>query len=113
MHWLSLSVCRLTLGTDPWFCMSSGLFHKAISQSGEPLVSMFIQDDPKPAAQLVAQRAGCLSDDSAELMTCFSGLSPQDRGVATPALTKSFLGFPSILGINNHEYGWMLPHMGS
>ncbi|XP_038855638.1 carboxylesterase 4A-like, partial [Salvelinus namaycush] len=34
----ALSVCRLTLGTDPWFCLSSGLFHRAISQSGEPLI---------------------------------------------------------------------------
>ncbi|XP_029577182.1 carboxylesterase 3-like isoform X2 [Salmo trutta] len=70
---------------------------------------------------------------TAELMTCLSTLSPQDIEVATPALgemvlsvrrdgtviptnleevvqTKSFLSFPSILGINNHEYGWMLPH---
>ncbi|XP_070985898.1 fatty acyl-CoA hydrolase precursor, medium chain-like isoform X1 [Oncorhynchus clarkii lewisi] len=113
--------------------LSSGLFHKAISQSGVPLISLFIQDDPKPTAQLVAQRAGCPSDDSAELMTCLSTLSPQDIEAATPAMgdmvlsvhrdgtviptnleevlqTKSFLGFPRIIGVNNHEYGWMLPH---
>ncbi|XP_064848481.1 putative inactive carboxylesterase 4 isoform X3 [Oncorhynchus masou masou] len=113
--------------------LSSGLFHKAISQSGVPLISLFIQDDPKPAAQLVAQSAGCPSDDSAEIMTCLSTLSPQDIEAATPAMgdmvlsvhrdgtviptnleevlqTKSFLGFPRIIGVNNHEYGWMLPH---
>eukprot|EP00063_Salmo_salar_P056368 XP_014031203.1 PREDICTED: carboxylesterase 3-like isoform X2 [Salmo salar] len=91
---------------------------------------MFIQDDPKAAAQLVAQRAGCPSDDCrAHDLPQY----PQDIEVATPALgemvlsvrrdgtviptnleevvqTKSFLSFPSILGINNHEYDWMLPH---
>ncbi|KAG7473538.1 hypothetical protein MATL_G00096960 [Megalops atlanticus] len=114
--------------------LSSGLFHRAIIQSGVPLIPLIITSDPKSAAQLLAQKAGCTIGDSADIMQCFRKRTPQEIEAATPWLgdmvlilsldgefvpkdieeriqRKTFKNVPWITGINNHEFGWMLPHM--
>ncbi|KAJ8407943.1 hypothetical protein AAFF_G00269870 [Aldrovandia affinis] len=113
--------------------VTSGLFHRAISQSGVPLMSLFIQSDPKPSALVVAQKAGCATADSADIMRCFRSRTAQEIEAITPRLgdvlltifadgefvpknieelkKESLKGVPWIVGTNDHEFGWMLPNL--
>ncbi|XP_029577184.1 carboxylesterase 5A-like isoform X3 [Salmo trutta] len=130
MQWLS--VCRLTLGTDPKLSVIRTVPQGHQSEWRTPSSLCSSRMTPN-LLHSWWHREQAVPVMTAELMTCLSTLSPQDIEVATPALgemvlsvrrdgtviptnleevvqTKSFLSFPSILGINNHEYGWMLPH---
>ncbi|KAJ8343398.1 hypothetical protein SKAU_G00307270 [Synaphobranchus kaupii] len=113
--------------------VSSGLFHRAISQSGIPLVRLFAQSDPKSSALVLAQKAGCTSDDSADLTQCLKGKSAQELEAATPKLgdfllslsmdgafipkdigeqeKMNFKSVPWIIGTNVQEFGWLLPNL--
>uniref|UniRef100_A0A8C6QCY3 Carboxylic ester hydrolase n=1 Tax=Nannospalax galili TaxID=1026970 RepID=A0A8C6QCY3_NANGA len=50
--------------------MSSGLFHKAISQSGVVTMKQMRETNPWPEIQNFAESLGCSSDSSAELVQC-------------------------------------------
>ncbi|KAI1904212.1 hypothetical protein AGOR_G00003350 [Albula goreensis] len=115
--------------------LSSGLFHRAISQSGIPSIPFFIQTDPRSssAALAVAQRAGCATTDSATIMQCLRSKAAQEIEAATPRLgdmlltastdgvflpknleeleKKSHKSVPLIAGTNDNEFGWMLPNL--
>ncbi|KAG9342023.1 hypothetical protein JZ751_018341, partial [Albula glossodonta] len=73
--------------------LSSGLFHRAISQSGIPNIPFFIQTDPRSssAALAVAQRAGCATTDSATIMQCLRSKAAQEIEAATPRLVGGHL----------------------
>ncbi|MBN3309874.1 SASB hydrolase, partial [Amia calva] len=113
---------------------SSGLFHRAICQSGVGLFPMFWLRNPKPAAQVIARSAGCFTDDSAALLDCFRNKTSEEIVAASatmgelllmPSLDGEFIpknpeellqemafnNVPYIIGMNNHEFGWMLPFM--
>lgn len=113
--------------------VSSGLFHKAICQSGVPSLPLFLQQDAKSTAQQIARQAGCASVDSAEIIQCLQTKTAQEiealtpelgafllsisrDGVFVPKITDGFdkmnlSGVPWLLGNTNQEYGWMLPNL--
>ncbi|XP_067854285.1 fatty acyl-CoA hydrolase precursor, medium chain-like [Heptranchias perlo] len=109
--------------------LSSGLFHKAISESGSALVGMTMNLDPKPLARIVANMSGCDTDDSSKIADCLkkrSGeeilnlinstvyFSPVVDGVFLPRdpellfEAKKISSVSYLLGVTNHEFGWLL-----
>ncbi|XP_072841139.2 fatty acyl-CoA hydrolase precursor, medium chain isoform X1 [Pogona vitticeps] len=111
---------------------SKGLFHKAISQSGVALFSLFFSAHPERYARSVAEAAGCPASSSSEMVRCLRGKTEKELleahskaystfsysvldGVFFPkspeALLeeKNFMNVPYIIGINNHESGWRIP----
>ncbi|KAG5839276.1 hypothetical protein ANANG_G00203320 [Anguilla anguilla] len=113
--------------------VSSGLFHRAITQSGVILLALLMQSDTKTSALLIAQKAGCASADSADIMQCLRNKTAQEIEAITPRLGDSvmsvsadgvflpknteehrkliFRSVPWIIGTNSHEFGWILPNM--
>ncbi|XP_035251365.1 fatty acyl-CoA hydrolase precursor, medium chain-like [Anguilla anguilla] len=113
--------------------VSSGLFHRAITQSGVILLALLMQSDTKTSALLIGQKAGCASADSADIMQCLKNKTAQEIEAITPRLGDSvmsvsadgvflpknteehrkliFRSVPWIIGTNSHEFGWILPNM--
>ncbi|XP_008837340.1 carboxylesterase 3 isoform X1 [Nannospalax galili] len=108
--------------------MSSGLFHKAISQSGVVTMKQMRETNPWPEIQNFAESLGCSSDSSAELVQCLLQkegeelLLNKERVKITYTVDGSFFPknpeqllserqFPTVpylIGVNNHECGWLL-----
>ncbi|CAM5151004.1 unnamed protein product [Eretmochelys imbricata] len=114
--------------------LSKGLFHKAISESGvAPLPGFFISHAQAIAnLQVIANISGCETTSSAmvhclrkkmdkEIMTLSADLMKQGAyffavidGVFMPKkpeellAAKEFSTLPYIIGVNNHEYGWLI-----
>ncbi|XP_038168423.1 acylcarnitine hydrolase-like [Arvicola amphibius] len=115
--------------------MSKGLFHRAIMQSGVALLPDLISDTHERVYTTVANLSGCETMDSEGLVRCLRGKSEADilvinkvfkiipavvDGVFLPRHPQELLasvGFhpvPSIIGVNNDEYGLIIPMvMGS
>ncbi|XP_061078084.1 fatty acyl-CoA hydrolase precursor, medium chain-like isoform X1 [Conger conger] len=113
--------------------VSSRLFHRAITQSGVLKLPLFTQTDAKASAQLIAQKAGCSSADSADIVRCLMSKTAQEIEAVTPRLgdlvltiskdgvfvpknteeleKMNFRSLPWMIGINVQEFGWMLPNM--
>ncbi|KAG6940646.1 carboxylesterase 2 [Chelydra serpentina] len=115
--------------------LSRGLFHKAISESGVAQLPGFFISHPQAVAnlQVIANVSGCETTSSAmvhclrkkmdkEIMTLNADLIKQMRyvpavidGVFIPKkpeellAAKEFSTVPYIIGVNNHEYGWIIP----
>lgn len=113
--------------------LSKGLFHGAISESGVVDIPGLITDNPEVLARKVANTSGCESSSSA-LVRCLRS-QPEDKMRALndkliqemilyPAVidgefllksteellaAKEFNTVPYLLGMNNHEYGWVVP----
>ncbi|XP_068996143.1 carboxylesterase 3 isoform X2 [Embiotoca jacksoni] len=110
---------------------AKGLFQRAVFQSGVATLGTYTTRNPLAHAQLVANISGCDSSSSEELVACFRGRS-KDQLVAATKKMKIFLGgvvdgefltdtaeallqrkevmkVPVMLGITNHEFGWILP----
>lgn len=67
--------------------LSSGLFHRVIAQSGSPLCSWSMENEPESAAREIAGRVGCRADlPTLELVRCLRKaslgrlLSAQQKG---------------------------------
>ncbi|CAO2610081.1 Carboxylesterase 3B, partial [Lemmus lemmus] len=107
--------------------MPVGLFHRAISQSGVVTSKILKEINPWPEAQTLANSLGCNSVSSAELVQCllqkegkdlnnqknvsFSYVSNDSFFPQSPEklLTeKQFPTVPYLLGVNNHEIGWLM-----
>nr|XP_012611375.1 carboxylesterase 5A isoform X1 [Microcebus murinus]XP_012611376.1 carboxylesterase 5A isoform X1 [Microcebus murinus]XP_012611378.1 carboxylesterase 5A isoform X1 [Microcebus murinus]XP_012611380.1 carboxylesterase 5A isoform X1 [Microcebus murinus]XP_012611391.1 carboxylesterase 5A isoform X1 [Microcebus murinus]XP_020138444.1 carboxylesterase 5A isoform X1 [Microcebus murinus]XP_020138445.1 carboxylesterase 5A isoform X1 [Microcebus murinus]XP_020138446.1 carboxylesterase 5A isoform X1 len=112
--------------------MASGLFHKAIMQSGVAIIPYLnsTNDQKTKDLQVVARVCGCNASDSVALLACLRAKSSKEL-LALSQRTKSFtrvvdgLFFPdepqellslkayktvpSIIGVNNHECGYLLP----
>ncbi|XP_035694709.1 uncharacterized protein LOC118428684 [Branchiostoma floridae] len=110
--------------------LSKGLFQRAISQSG---TWKTFQVNPQPLAvtKIIAESAGCETEDTASLTACLKEKSPEElldafqalgpMAYLVPVVDGTFLTTdPSdlmkngeintadyLLGFNNHEGGWM------
>ncbi|XP_076427708.1 acylcarnitine hydrolase-like isoform X2 [Peromyscus maniculatus bairdii] len=115
--------------------MSKGLFHRAIMESGVVLLPGLISDTHEMVYTTVANLSGCEAKDSEALVHCLRGKSEAEilvinkvfkiipavvDGVFLPRHPRELLAsvdfhpVPSIIGVNNDEYSWILPMvMGS
>ncbi|XP_004625958.1 cocaine esterase-like [Octodon degus] len=110
--------------------MSQGLFHAAIMESGVALLPDLISNSSEGISMIVANLSGCENADSEAMVRCLRGKSEEEivtitqsfkvipsvvDGVFLPRHPQELLAsadfqpVPSIIGINNDEYGWGLP----
>uniref|UniRef100_A0A8C9Q9Q9 Carboxylic ester hydrolase n=1 Tax=Spermophilus dauricus TaxID=99837 RepID=A0A8C9Q9Q9_SPEDA len=110
--------------------MATGLFHRAIAQSGVITLPGFMEPNPWPKAQNVARSFACNSDSPAELVQCLQQKNGQElitslsnNLVSSYTIDGSFFpqspqelinerqfhSVPFLLGVNNHEFGWLIP----
>ncbi|XP_067321096.1 cocaine esterase-like [Anolis sagrei] len=117
--------------------LSRGLFHRAISQSGAALLPYIFVRSPGAMVQTVANVSGCESSSPAALVLCLRSKTEEEMAAlniplcrafgAVPAVVdgeflpkapeellaaKEFNHVPYLIGINNHEYGWVLSKSG-
>ncbi|KAB1273075.1 Cocaine esterase [Camelus dromedarius] len=110
--------------------MSQGLFHRAIMESGVALLPGFITSSYDVVSAIVANLSACGQVDSEALMNCLRGKSEEEilainkafkiipglvDGIFLPRHPQELLAsadfqpVPSIIGVNNDEYGWIIP----
>ncbi|XP_069073082.1 fatty acyl-CoA hydrolase precursor, medium chain-like isoform X2 [Pleurodeles waltl] len=124
-----ISVAALVLSP-----LSKGLFHKAISESGVSIIPGFFCADREMAAAInkaIANSTGCDFTDSTTVVNCmrkkteeeilqpfltgFQVIPAVTDGVFFPKNPEEILAaqesnpVPFIIGINNHEFGWIIP----
>ncbi|XP_037672104.1 cocaine esterase isoform X2 [Choloepus didactylus] len=109
--------------------MSQGLFHGAIMESGVALLPGFIASSSDVVSTMVANLSACGQVDSEALVGCLRGKAEEDilainkhfkiipgmvDGTFLPRHPQELLAsadfqpVPSIIGVNNDEYGWLL-----
>ncbi|XP_036044307.1 pyrethroid hydrolase Ces2e-like isoform X2 [Onychomys torridus] len=109
--------------------LSKGLFHGAIMQSGVALLPGLISQS-EFIYTMVANLSGCNQMDSESLVGCLRGKSEEEilditkvfkimpavvDGVFFPShpeellVSANFQPVPSIIGVNNDEFGWDIP----
>ncbi|XP_037538524.1 carboxylesterase 3 [Nematolebias whitei] len=111
--------------------LAKGLFHRAIFQSGVATLGTYTSDQPLTHARIVANITGCDDSSSEEMVRCFRGKSKDELIAATKKMAiflgavvdddflpgtaevllsrKQVLQVPVLMGITNHEFGWILP----
>uniref|UniRef100_A0A8C9Q827 Carboxylic ester hydrolase n=1 Tax=Spermophilus dauricus TaxID=99837 RepID=A0A8C9Q827_SPEDA len=106
--------------------MSQGLFHGAIMESGVALLPGLITSSSKDVSTMVANLSACGQVESEALVSCLRGKSEQEMLAITKVGTvvdgaflprhpqellasADFQPVPSIIGVNNDEYGWIIP----
>ncbi|XP_004625959.1 cocaine esterase-like isoform X8 [Octodon degus] len=110
--------------------MSRGLFHAAIMESGVALLPDLISNSSEGISMIVANLSGCGNADSEAMVRCLRGKSEEEivaitkpfkvipavvDGVFLPRHPEDLLAsadfkpVPSIVGVNNDEYGYILP----
>ncbi|GAB1293549.1 Carboxylic ester hydrolase [Apodemus speciosus] len=110
--------------------MSQGLFHRAIMESGVALLPIFLSNSTETVFTNVVNLSGCETSNSEALVRCLRGKSEAEilainkafrimpavvDGKFLPRHPKELLAsadfhpVPSIIGVNNDEYGWILP----
>ncbi|XP_071460781.1 cocaine esterase-like [Marmota flaviventris] len=110
--------------------MSQGLFHGAIMESGVALLPDVITSSFKDVSTMVAHLSACGQVESEALVSCLRGKSEQEMLAVTKAFSvipavvdgaflprhpqellasADFQPVRSIIGVNNDEYGWLLP----
>ncbi|XP_040838509.1 cocaine esterase-like [Ochotona curzoniae] len=108
--------------------MSQGLFHGAIMQSGVAVMPGLITNSSEPVSMVVANLSGCGQVDSETLVGCLRAKSEEEMLEMTKAFmiisavvdgiflhrhpyelltSAEFQPVPSIIGVNNDEYGWI------
>ncbi|CAK6966374.1 carboxylesterase 3 [Scomber scombrus] len=110
---------------------AKGLFHRAIFQSGVATLGTYTTSHPLAYAKVVANLTGCDRSTTEELVQCMKGKSKDELVDATKKLKlylgaavdgvfltdtaeellkrKEVLKVPVMMGITNHEFGWILP----
>ncbi|KAM6937431.1 carboxylesterase 3 [Xenentodon cancila] len=110
---------------------AKGLFQRAIFQSGVATLGTYTSEHPMTNAKIVANITGCCDCSTEELVRCIKGKSVEELVDATKKLNiflgavvdgdflhgtaevvlkrKEVLMVPVMLGITNHEFGWILP----
>ncbi|XP_066290195.1 carboxylesterase 1C-like isoform X1 [Branchiostoma lanceolatum] len=115
--------------------LATGLFHRAISQSGTPLLTP-TTENPLPAATAQAEEVGCDHQNVKAMMSCLRQKPFQDIVDSAPTVARKlgiaafhpivdehflldpplvalhkglFSKVPYLLGVNNHEFGYLLP----
>uniref|UniRef100_A0A8C4WLF6 Carboxylesterase type B domain-containing protein n=1 Tax=Gopherus evgoodei TaxID=1825980 RepID=A0A8C4WLF6_9SAUR len=112
--------------------LAKGLFHKAISESGVTIKGLFTAH---PEAQKIAKVSGCQSSSSAAMVHCLREKTEEEMmeitlkmsllistvldGVFFPKSPEELLAekainaVPYIIGVNTHEFGWLIPNQPS
>ncbi|XP_040592499.1 pyrethroid hydrolase Ces2e-like [Mesocricetus auratus] len=115
--------------------MSKGLFHGAIMESGVAVLPGLISSSSEMVYTIVANLSDCAAVNTETLVSCLRGKSEAEilainkvfkiipavvDGEFLPKHPQELLAsadfdpVPSIIGVNNDEYGWLLPMiMGS
>ncbi|XP_076988783.1 LOW QUALITY PROTEIN: cocaine esterase [Tamandua tetradactyla] len=110
--------------------MSRGLFHGAIMESGVALLPGLIASSSDVISTRVANLSDCGQVDSEALVSCLRGMTEEEilainkpfkvisgvvDGMFLPRHPQELLAsadfqpVPSIIGVNNDEYGWLIP----
>ncbi|XP_029782034.1 carboxylesterase 3-like isoform X2 [Suricata suricatta] len=110
--------------------LAAGLFHRAIAQSGVITIPGLQASDPRLLAQSFADFLGCSSTSSAEMLQCLREKANKEQilnmklnttanytidGTFFPKSPRELLrerkfhSVPFLLGVNNHEFGWLIP----
>ncbi|KAM4614479.1 fatty acyl-CoA hydrolase precursor, medium chain-like isoform 2-T2 [Discoglossus pictus] len=115
--------------------LSKGLFHRAISESGVAILPGLVANKVEEVLffrNILANISGCGSSDSCKMVDCLKKKSEDEivaiikaapllvlpasvDGVFFPKPAEEILTakesnrVPYLLGINNHEFGWILP----
>ncbi|XP_028908042.1 carboxylesterase 3 isoform X4 [Ornithorhynchus anatinus] len=113
--------------------LSKGLFHRAISQSGVSIFPGLVTAHPEPVANIIANLTGCEAASMAETVECLRKKAAKEvvltvqqqqhlpivpvsvDGIFFPKAPEELLRrqefhrIPYLIGINNHEFGWLLP----
>ncbi|XP_006764405.2 PREDICTED: carboxylesterase 5A isoform X1 [Myotis davidii] len=112
--------------------LAQDLFHKAIMESGVAILPYLKAPEEKrnEDLQMIANICGCRADNSEALLRCLRAKSSQELlGIGQVAksftrmvdgfffpdeplellIKKTFRSVPSIIGVNNHECGFLLP----
>ncbi|XP_008296828.1 pyrethroid hydrolase Ces2a-like [Stegastes partitus] len=110
---------------------AKGLFQRAIFQSGVATLGTYTSSEPLTYAKIVANLTDCSHSSTEEVVRCIKGKS-KDQIVAATKKMKIFLGavvdgefltdtaeellkrkevlkVPVMMGVTNHEFGWILP----
>ncbi|KAK2841746.1 hypothetical protein Q5P01_011946 [Channa striata] len=110
---------------------AEGLFQRAIFQSGVAMLGAYTSNNPLSFAKAVANLTGCDHSSTEELVQCWRGKTTDEfteaakksniylgavvDGVFLTDLAeellkrKEVLKIPVMMGITNHEFGWILP----
>ncbi|XP_035521168.1 carboxylesterase 3 [Morone saxatilis] len=110
---------------------AKGLFQRAIFQSGVATLGTYTTSHPLSYAKIVANLTGCDRSSTEELVLCMKGKSKDELVDATKRMRiylgavvdgvfltdtaeellkrKEVLKVPVMMGITNHEFGWILP----
>ncbi|XP_059192031.1 carboxylesterase 3 isoform X2 [Centropristis striata] len=121
-----ISASILTLSAQ-----SKGLFQRAIFQSGVATTGNYTTSHPLGHAKIVANITGCDRGSTEQLVQCMREKSQDELVDATKKMTifltavvdgvfltdtaeellirKEVLKVPVMMGITNHEFGWILP----
>ncbi|XP_027949805.1 cocaine esterase-like isoform X3 [Eumetopias jubatus] len=110
--------------------MSQGLFHRAIMESGVALLPGLIVSSSNEVSMMVANLSACGQVDSEALVGCLRGKTEEEiLAIGQPFMvipgvvdgtflprhpqellaSADFQPVPSIIGVNNDEYGWFIP----
>nr|XP_020740635.1 cocaine esterase isoform X2 [Odocoileus virginianus texanus] len=110
--------------------MSQGLFHGAIMESGVALLPGITANSSDKVSKVVANLSACGQVDSEALVDCLRHKNEEEildinkpfkiipglvDGVFLPKQPQELLAsadfrpVPSIIGVNNDEYGWIIP----
>uniref|UniRef100_A0AAZ3P6W2 Carboxylic ester hydrolase n=1 Tax=Oncorhynchus tshawytscha TaxID=74940 RepID=A0AAZ3P6W2_ONCTS len=111
--------------------LAKGLFHRAIFQSGVATLGTYTSKEPLVIAKVVANLTECDCTTNERLVKCIREKTEEDLVNATKKM-KTFMGatvdgvflkdlaeellkskavekVPLLLGVTNHEFGWILP----
>ncbi|XP_052022413.1 carboxylesterase 1C-like isoform X1 [Apodemus sylvaticus] len=116
--------------------LGKNLFHRAISESGVILTTILGKKNVQAVNEIIVTLSGCDNTSSAAMVQCLRqkteaelseiteklvqynvSLSTVIDGVVLPKAPeeilakKSFNTVPYIVGINKHEFGWIIPTM--
>ncbi|KAK2918303.1 carboxylesterase 3 isoform X1 [Channa argus] len=122
----AISASILTLSPQ-----AKGLFQRAIFQSGVAMLGAYTSNDPLSFAKTIANLTGCDHSTTEEMAQCWRGKN-KDEFIEAAKKSKIYLGavvdgvfltdlaeellkrkevlkIPVMMGITNHEFGWILP----
>ncbi|XP_026774967.3 fatty acyl-CoA hydrolase precursor, medium chain [Pangasianodon hypophthalmus] len=111
--------------------LSAGLFHRAVAESGTALMKGIV-GNPLPTAQIVANISGCDISSTQKIAECIKHWPTEDviafskermflqfpvtedkiflpKPVEELLQNQEFHKVPLMTGVNNDEFGWMLP----
>uniref|UniRef100_UPI003AAFB1AC cocaine esterase-like n=1 Tax=Centroberyx gerrardi TaxID=166262 RepID=UPI003AAFB1AC len=110
---------------------AKGLFQRAIFQSGVAILGAYTTNHPLSQAKIVANLTDCDRSSTEEMVRCLRGKTEQELVDASKKMKvylggvvdgvfltdmaeellkkKEVLKVPVMMGVTNHEFGWILP----